>query len=541
MADATSKKLLQLLQPDQPGDVRCAAALVLGEIGSSDAAVGQALCEVLDDANTAVRAQVVAAVGKLRIEKALPQLLTRVSEGGPEAEGAAQAAARLGTKGTRALQELMSRVPPGLRRRIAAALGTGDTASSETAAVDVLLDSDPGVVDAAVRSLIGKVPGLDQRHRRVLVDHVLELLGTKKAPRLPLASEAALVRLLAGLGDPRGEVVFWARLEPPHPAELRAAAVQALGTLPLPSARDKIRRLLACAVDTDFRVAAPALMILKGVPVSARTVSDWLPLLQAADAAVRRFAIDKLAGLDTPAVAEGLLGQLDHPDPSLGKDALNQLARLEHGREALAGALLEAATPEKAWVLARTQAPFVAEYTPALRSKLLDQACSYLEAGDRRADALLFVLREADPRGLRDRLEEWALALRKKKQYDAALVYLRLLGRDPACGEAIRFEQAACGLKVSSHDLAVDARAADPCLHQFAGLLNRHETDPIEAVEKAKWLEPEDLFYLGFHFAEGNRREKEFGGQVLRLFIRRSPRSKLAKDARSKLRSEGLE
>ena len=29
----TAKKILRLLQPDQPLDVRCAAALVLGELG----------------------------------------------------------------------------------------------------------------------------------------------------------------------------------------------------------------------------------------------------------------------------------------------------------------------------------------------------------------------------------------------------------------------------------------------------------------------------------------------------------------------------
>src|SRR5439155_3323678 len=108
------------------------------------------------------------------------------------------------------------------------------------------------------------------------------------------------------------------------------------------------------------------------------------------------------------------------------------------------------------------QAPYVREYPPALLTGLFKQACTYLEAQDRRADALLFLLREADSRGLRDRLEEQALAHRKKKNYSDSLIYLRLLTRDPACGEAIRFEQAACSLKVSPKDLAADARATDP-------------------------------------------------------------------------------
>ena len=42
---------------------------------------------------------------------------------------------------------------------------------------------------------------------------------------------------------------------------------------------------------------------------------------------------------------------------------------------------------------------------------------------------------------------------------------------------------------------------------------------------KAKWLEPEELFYLGFHFAEQTHRAKEFGKEVLELVIKRSPKS----------------
>src|SRR5690242_1105365 len=117
MADATLKKVLRLLRPDHPPEVRSAAARVLGAVAAKDAEVTAALCEALGDPEPAVRLPVMAAVGQLRLESALPRLLERVKEGGPEADAAAQAAARLGTKGPRALQEMMPRVAPGLRRR----------------------------------------------------------------------------------------------------------------------------------------------------------------------------------------------------------------------------------------------------------------------------------------------------------------------------------------------------------------------------------------------------------------------------------------
>jgi hypothetical protein len=346
---------------------------------------------------------------------------------------------------------------------------------------------------------------------------------------------------LAAVGDPRAEAVFWLRVQANTAPELRAAALQALGGLPPPTGQDKLQRLFDCAASSDFRVAAPAMMILKGIEVNDRTWKDWLPLMDAPDPVVRRFVVGKLKGRDTPELAAALVRQLHQQDQPLHREALACLSEMEHGRNALAKQVLEAKTPQEAWALARAQVPFVRNFPPTLRKKMWKQACAYLETEDRRGDALMFVLREADARQFRDLVEERAAALRKKKQYGAALNYWRILTRDPACGEAVRFEAAACGLKLSSHDLDVDSRASDPCLHQFAALVHRHETDPIVYLKKAKWLDAEDLFYLGFHFAEATGQEQRFGGKVLHWLVSRSPRSKLAKDARRKLRSEGLD
>src|SRR5262249_19882786 len=211
-----------------------------------------------------------------------------------------------------------------------------------TAAVDALLDSDPGVVDAAARTLLAEVPSLGKPQRRALANHLLELLKPRKGAGLPLASETALLRLLAALEDPRGAPILWTRIESQHAPEVRAAALQALGTLGLPSNHSELKKVLACALAKDFRVVAPALMLLLSLTVVDRLLTDWLPLLDAADVAVRRFANEKLTGKDHPGVAAALARQLQHPDRGLREDALGRLAALEHGRQALVDQLLEA-------------------------------------------------------------------------------------------------------------------------------------------------------------------------------------------------------
>jgi len=122
----------------------------------------------------------------------------------------------------------------------------------------------------------------------------------------------------------------------------------------------------------------------------------------------------------------------------------------------------------------------------------------------------------------------------------AAIGYYRLLAQDPACGEETRFELAATGLKESTHDVSADNRSNDPSLNQFARLLQNPAFDLAGHIAKAKWLDVADLFYLGFHFAEQTHRARELGRQVLELVVKRSPQSELGKQAKRKLKSEGL-
>src|SRR5262245_5399759 len=106
----STTQIVDLLDAKQPVEVRRAAAIVLGELAGRDAEVARALCDHLDDEDASLRLEVLRAVGKLKVDAALPRLLERIKEGGAEADLAAQSAARLGAKGTKALQDLMPKV-----------------------------------------------------------------------------------------------------------------------------------------------------------------------------------------------------------------------------------------------------------------------------------------------------------------------------------------------------------------------------------------------------------------------------------------------
>jgi HEAT repeat protein len=570
MADSTLKRLISLIESEENAEVRRAAVRVAAALKlSKEHGLNQALLGVLQKDDPGLRGLAVEALGAARAEEALPHLVRLLAGGGPEVEATVGAIGLLGARGTRALGQIMHEAAPVLRRRIAAALALVGTESAVLATAESLRDEDPGVVEASAKSLALEVPLLTAGQKRALADHLLLMLnasagrppprngaGSKQAKKkgstkpelarklartaLGAVSEAAVLRVLAALHAPEAGDIYWARLEADQPAHLRAAALQALAAMEPPSSEAKLQQLLKCAAAAEFQVVAPALMLLRKVPASRKNVKHWLRLLDAPDVAAHVVAVEKLREVDNAEVARALLRQLHHPDKELRTNALSALGELKSGRDALFAALLESQTPDEAWTLARGQVQSARQWSAAQRQKLFTMACQAHEADDRRSDAMWHLLREVDSDKLRRQIQERALALRKKKNFTFSLAYWRLLTRDPAVGAELRFELAATALKISNHDTAAAHRDADPALHQFNRLLQDPAFNLVKHVLAARWLEESDLFYLGFHFAEQPRLAREFGREVLKAVIERWPKTQSSKNAKQKLRSEGL-
>ena len=534
-------KILALLAPGHAAEVRLAAVTVLGELGQRVEEVNDAVLAAIDDEDADVRLRAIRAAGKLRVDKALPQLGERLKGGGAEGQAAAEVAARLGSKGSKLLHEMMPRVAPGLRKYIAQALaGAGAATGGDVSELEILLDKDPAVVGAAVQSLAAAIPKLDARRKKMVADELLELAGGKKTKLSP-ATEAGVIRLAGLLDDERVAPLLWDRILPPHSREVRANALAALGKWADSPNKEQRSRLFQCGSAGDFQVAAPALMILDRLPVTDKMIPEWLPLLRCPGQATRRLALTKVGDRDSPEVAEALLEQVHHPDRGYREEVLDRLSRGEHGRKGLAKRFHEAETADEAWGLAKVLVRFAPADGEAWMDALFPKASAYLEAGDRRADAALYVLRECGAAGLRERLEKRASALVSKKSFEKAHLLYRALVRDPLAGFPYRLSAALCGLKLSAKELSAEARSQDYCLGQFAELTRQDEEAVLAQVAKTAWLEAEELYYLGFHFIESpDAGQRGFGAAVLQQMLKRFGKNKLAKAAKNKLDAAGL-
>ena len=318
----------------------------------------------------------------------------------------------------RAMGKIMNDAPPAQQAssRMAAVLARSGTGGGLVVTAHALLDPDPKVVDAAARSLAGEVPTFSNAQKQALTKFLCDSLKAKK--ELATKTEAAMLRLLGTLHETKAAELFWSRLDEDESPEVRGAAPQAAfrSRSISPPNDAKLKRLVACAADSDFQIVAPALMILNKVPASAKNVKAWLGLLDGSrrsHAPYSRWKNWAASKAPKPCVVCSANSPIRIALPR--QCPASALAVRQEVDQLLLEKLIAPATIDECWELARTLGPVAKEVAKNARQQLLDQAAGYQDQDDRRAAPLWHLLRDMDTAWTRTQLESLAQARRQKK------------------------------------------------------------------------------------------------------------------------------
>ena len=440
-----------------------------------------------------------------------------------------------------ALQDVIHKVVPGVRKYIAAALaGAEADGGKDASGIAMLQEKDPAVVEAAVGTLAARIPTLDAKRKRVLADELFALAKSKKAKLTP-AGEAAVVRLAGLLDDDRVEPLLWDRVLPPLPAEVRSAAIQNLAKFIESPSKDQRAKLFQCAADPQFRVAAPAMMLLDKLPFSPKQIDDWLGLARCARTSPHGGSPwGRSAGSIPPKLPTSSSNRSSTPTANIAATCWRSWRgfRRDGRRWQNRSAKPRRRRKPGTWLASWRRSP-----RGTRRLGAMNYSRRFANISKRTTSASIrcySFLREAGPAELRDRLEAKAAGFKKKEEFERALLYYKAASRDPASGFSIRLGLATVGLKLSNKELESEARAHDPSLHNFSDLIRQDELATYKEVETTKWLQADELYYLGFHFIEHAGVMGDFGGKVLKLLLKRFPKNKLAASAKSKLKSVQL-
>ncbi|MHC4339786.1 MAG: HEAT repeat domain-containing protein [Planctomycetota bacterium] len=399
------------------------------------------------------------------------------------------------------------------------------------------------VLEAGTR-LAEELADAKPRERAAALARIDKFLESAEAGRNEDAAGAAVDLVARILGADAQERLF-RFAESSNPPFVRRRAMEALARIApeadLPA--ERLQRLLAYLQDRDYsNVVAPAMAVLENAALSAAHVPPLLECLEGNDPALRRFAVSALGQVDTPRSAAALGEVLKGDNPDLKKRAADALTKQRSAVALAVAGLAEAPDTNTAWVLARILHPHLHRLKPDQVATLAAAAAAWLEPGDPRAVAVISVLQDRYLEPLAEAAIKRVRRMKKERKAGEIVNLLRPLLRDGAqATDQVRYEVALAEIVRGRNDVIREVRLTNPGLLALEPLLHVPEFALLTRLKREKhFLEPEEYYLIGCHFAERPFADRAFGGDILRWIVRTFPEDTSAQAAAHKLVMEGF-
>jgi HEAT repeat protein len=528
-----AKGIVALLRAESP-QVRIAAAIVIGELRLRSPGVVEGLLSMVESGVVPLQAHALDALARVGARSAAPRLFPLLQSPAEEVRAAAlRALASVGEPILPLVRARLASASPDERRALDALLADLGGKQALGALLSNLREADAAAAKAAALAVRQTVKAASPAERRSYLAETQKFLTEQRKRGGRPEAVAAALQILGYLEDERAVGTLLAHAADSKQAPLvRQEAIIGLrfalgATQRAPQA---VAALLDAAAADDRTLAQTALHTLGTLALSAEHAARLEKLVAHPDLDRAELVLAHLGRQKGPEAARLLVKVLAGADRRRAEIAARELSGNAEALPLLARALLEARDPDRAWLLRNVLRPGAKDLPPAARKKLVEAAATGLAEGSSGWEAVLDVAREANPEGLADALRAVAERLRKKSP-EKAMAALAAVVRTERATPEDRYLWAVLALDRGSRDIHPAARAADEALRVFAGLADRG-FDVAQALRKERGLGIEDLFYVGFHFAELGH---PVGEDLLETVVKKGGRSKLAKMAKNKL------
>jgi hypothetical protein len=534
--DATLKRVVDLIG-EADVETRCAALLVLSHLGAADASVVRAVGEALGGKNAVVRDFAIGYLERVRPRAGLPYLLPLLdSEEEALRNRAVTLLAHHGAGAVAAVKKLLGDAP---RRRLNAIIDLCARVRS-SGAFDLLFGlmagEDFDANRAACDAVVSAIPTLDARARADLFARAEALAAGADARRAALIAAA---KLFGALADPKARKRLFSLLDKEQPQPVRTHALGALQhclRAQKLSAAEIDQLLPLLDEDDELGVLRPTIHLLEEQALDRSYLPQLNRLAESPQPVVKRFAVQKLAGFESGGVIKTLIGYLTDASYARRDQATASLKKMPAARGALMKELLACEDERQAWALADILLVHERDWKRNVLEALWEKLAGALESRDDRLYTAYFhFLQGLAPDFLITNIRKRAERLRQGKNFAGVAKWLGLLKDSAGLDAEARYLLAVAELKSHPHALSGMPRRHDLALELFGGLAA--STFPLaERLRKERVLDPEELFYVGFHLAEGDPEGRAVARELLQRLAGKYGRSKAGKAARNKLR-----
>ncbi len=528
------QKIAKMLQGESI-EKQIAAAIVLGELRPKGPEVTAALSSALDSDVPLLQRHALVALARTGAKKALPKIFPLLSAHDVEVRRAAiEAVTSIGEDVVPTIRARMATAPADERRALDAVLAELGGKDAFSTLLAGLTSGEGEAAKAAAIAVRQHVKNADARARRGYVAETEKFLEKQAKAKGSPQAIAAAIKILGYCEEPKvlGTLTAYAK-DKKQPAAVRLEAIIAMRfALGDTSGGAKVAEiLLDAAADDDRTLAQTALHTLGSLALPAGVSKRLEKLVAHPDIDRARFVIEQLGRQGDQDAARILAKVLCESDRKRAEIAAAALVGKEVAVPLLAKALLATTDADRAWMIRNVLRPMAKKVAKPIQKELLEEAVDRFGKGARNWEALLDVVRDADPDAVATALRALAQKLRKGDHKDKSASVLGLLCRSDRATDDDRYALASLELAKSGKDTRPAARAGDEGLRQLHTLLGRGY-DVVGALRKDRGLGLEELFYAGFHFTEAGH---PAGEELLSEVVKKGGRSKLAKMAKNKL------
>jgi len=533
--DGTLKGVLGLLEGSNI-EARCAALVVLTQLGVGDERVARAVGDAVRSSNVLVRDFALSyfehVKTPLAVERVLPVL---DAEDEPVRQRAVAILAPYGASAVSAGKRALKDAP---RRRLGALIelfAHVRNGAALDALFELMASDDLETNRAACDAVVTTVASLTDKERADLFARAERLAAGAKGHRTRLVAAA---KLFGALADAKARKPLFAMLDAREPHVVRTHALGAL----VQCLRGKA--LSAAEVDTvlpllddedEAGITRPAVRLLEDQPLDRSYLNRLNQLAESPQPVVKRFAIQKLGGFDSAAVVRTLIGYLTDDSYARRDQATATLKSLAAARLPLMKELLASEDERQAWTIADIVLLHDRSWKRDTLGALWDKLQHALERREDRLYApLQHVLHALDAEWLQEQIRQRADKLRKGKRFAESARWLTLLKDTPAWDDEARYAFALTTLKSHRHSLNTSVRRHDAAVETFRGL-GASSFPLAERLRRERVLEPEDIYYVAFTLAEQRGEGRAVARELLEHLANRFGRTKVGKAAKNKL------
>jgi len=536
--DATLQKLLTLAR-EGTIERRCAALLVLGALQFQEDRVVETAGVVLGQANVVLKDYALRYFEDAQPKTSIPLLLPLLEDVDKDVqERTVRLLSHFGQAVVRPLLQTVKTATRHWQVNAARVLCTVRGKATWKGLLHLLSQGDTEFNRTVCDLVVATLREMSEKEQEDLyaeVETFADILDEKE--QRPAVISA--IRLFGQFGRPQARKWLIGFVTADHHHSVRFHALVALlhclrgQTLQ----KGELAKLLPVLEESEFSDAIRLTVeLLDAHPLPEEYQPALSRLLESSHMTVQKFALRKMGEFDSPVVVRALVQQLGDPDAARRDAASRSLRKIPTARTALTKEFLACDDARKAWALAEILPTYEGKWRRDTLDAVWDRLQTAIEADDRVQGAYVYFLKGVDMDYAYAQLATRGTQLAQKKHYREAVKFLTLLKEFPTFQVEDKYRLALAQLKLHPHSIDSLTRRHEPALELLTDVYRSSAFPLLETLKKDKALEPEDFFYLGFHFAEGGGEERDLGKDILEFLVGRYPRANVGRSAKNKLK-----